>query len=65
MSLGDEYWNIRDAIVQTELFVLRMVAFQVRDDIHTIKCFFFSGRTTKKGEEVKKTSTPNKKKPLA
>jgi len=30
LSLGDEYWNIRDAIVQTELFVLRMVAFQVK-----------------------------------
>ncbi|XP_023332793.1 cyclin-Q [Eurytemora carolleeae] len=30
LALGDEYWNIRDAIVQTELFVLRMVGFQVR-----------------------------------
>ena len=29
LSLGDEYWNIRDAIVQTELLVLRMVAWQV------------------------------------
>ena len=29
LALGDEYWNIRDAIVQTELFVLRMVGFQV------------------------------------
>jgi len=30
LALGDEYWNIRDAIVQTELFVLRMVGFQAR-----------------------------------
>lgn len=30
LSLDNEYWNIRDAIVQTELFVLRMVGFQVR-----------------------------------
>jgi len=30
LALGDEYWNIRDAIVQTELFVLRMVEFKVR-----------------------------------
>lgn len=32
LSLGDEYWNIRDAIVQTELLVLRMVAWQVKID---------------------------------
>jgi len=30
LSLDNEYWNIRDALVQTELFVLRMVGFQVR-----------------------------------
>ena len=29
LSLGDEYWNIRDAIVQAELLVLRMVSFKV------------------------------------
>ena len=33
LALGDEYWNIRDAIVQTELFVLRMVGFQVEGGI--------------------------------
>jgi len=30
LALGDEYWNIRDAIVQAELLVLRMVKFQVK-----------------------------------
>jgi len=30
LLLGDEYWNIRDAIVQAELFLLRMVEFRVR-----------------------------------
>lgn len=30
LPLGDEYWNIRDAIVQAELFLLRMVEFRVR-----------------------------------
>lgn len=30
LLLGDEYWNIRDAIVQAELFLLRMVGFRVR-----------------------------------
>jgi len=30
LALSDEYWNIRDAIVQAELLVLRMVKFQVK-----------------------------------
>jgi len=30
LPLGDEYWNIRDAIVQAEMFLLRMVEFRVR-----------------------------------
>jgi len=38
LALGDEYWNIRDAIVQTELFVLRMVGFQVGTPHKEIVC---------------------------
>ncbi len=36
LLLGDEYWNIRDAIVQAELFLLRMVEFRVSSIFYSI-----------------------------
>lgn len=29
LELGDEYWNMRDAIVQAELLIMRMLKFEV------------------------------------
>lgn len=28
LDLGDQYWNMRDAIVQAELLIMRMLKFQ-------------------------------------
>lgn len=29
LELGDQYWSMRDAIVQAELLIMRMLKFQV------------------------------------
>lgn len=29
LDLGDQYWSMRDAIVQAELLIMRMLKFQV------------------------------------
>lgn len=29
LDLGEEYWNMRDAIVQAELLIMRMLKFEV------------------------------------
>lgn len=29
MELGEEYWNMRDAVVQAELLIMRMLKFEV------------------------------------
>lgn len=42
LELGDQYWSMRDAIVQAELLIMRMLKFQVTPE-HPhrvkIKCF--------------------------
>lgn len=41
LELGDQYWSIRDAIVQAELLIMRMLKFQVIST-HPHKVIHFS-----------------------
>ena len=54
LELGDEYWNMRDAIVQAELLIMRMLKFEVtivhphkvtRGKI-VVSCSYFSNTCT-------------------
>ncbi|PSN49340.1 Cyclin-related protein FAM58B [Blattella germanica] len=40
LELGDEYWNMRDAIVQAELLIMRMLKFEVTI-VHPHRDFHF------------------------
>lgn len=42
LELGDQYWSIRDAIVQAELLIMRMLKFQVTPvHPHKVGVFYF------------------------
>lgn len=42
LELGDQYWAMRDAIVQAELLIMRMLKFQVVPE-HPHKVIIVSG----------------------
>lgn len=41
MELGDQYWSVRDAIIQAELLIMRTLKFEVTPDHpHRVKFIF-------------------------
>lgn len=48
LELGDQYWSMRDAIVQAELLIMRMLKFQViPDHPHKVNYYYYSFKAPK------------------